>query len=190
MLHAIFSFFVNPVFPDSMAGVPRLQQSYTRKNGVYLYRIFSTYPRAFAIFIDVGGKRKYPLRKVIMNKQQYLRSVSVLSDPVLYFEYDKVQIATMARDAAGYRFKQCAWSFALLGTLCTLALLFTTWAVQQNTFGAGLELFFVVTVIFLSACISFQPARELFHRGQIWDQMENELNQVLWETRPNAKYEN
>ena len=118
-----------------------------------------------------------------MNKQQYLRSVRVLSDPVLYFEYDKVQIATMARDSAGYRFKQCAWSFALLGTFCTLALLFTTWAVQQNTFGTGLELFFVVTVIFLSACISFQPARELFKRGQIWDQMENELNQVLWETR-------
>jgi hypothetical protein len=118
-----------------------------------------------------------------MNKQQYLRSVRVLSDPALYFEYDKVQIATMARDAAGYRFKQCAWAFALLGTICSLGLVLTTWAVQQNTLGAGLELFIVFSVIFLSACLAFQPARELFHRGEIWDQMENELNQVLWETR-------
>ena len=125
-----------------------------------------------------------------MNKQQYLRSVRIMSDPIFYFEYDKVQIATMARDAAGYRFKQCAWAFALLGTFCSLGLVLTTWAVQQNTLGAGLELFIVFSVIFLSACISFQPARELFYRAEIWDQMENELNQVLWETRPNAKYEN
>jgi len=123
-----------------------------------------------------------------MNKQDYLRSVRVLSDPVLYFEYDKVQIATIAQQAAGYCFKKCAQRFAILATICTVLFLGTTWAVQQNTLGAGLELFIVFSVIFVNACVMIQPASELFHLGELWDKTENELNQVLWETRPNAKY--
>lgn len=124
-----------------------------------------------------------------MNKQDYLRSVSVLSDPVLYFEYDKAQIATMARDAAKYKFTKCAQGFAILATICTMFLIGSTWVVQQNTLEAGLEVFIVSSVALVSACVMIQPVSDLFHRSQVWDQMENELNQVLWETRPNAKYE-
>jgi hypothetical protein len=124
-----------------------------------------------------------------MNKQQYLRSVRVLSDPILYFEYDEVQIAMMAQKAAGYRFKKCAQTFAILATICTIGFIGTTWAVQQNTLGAGVELLLVFSSIFVCACIMIEPARELFHRGEIWDKTETDLKQVLWETRPNAKYE-
>jgi len=185
MLLAIFSFFVNPVFPDSMAGVPRLQQSYTRKNGVYLYRIFSTYPRAFAIFIDVGGKRKYPLRKVIMNKQQYLKNVSILSDPTNAFwrEYDDVQLATMAMKCAEYRFKKSARAFAILATICTILLTGSTWVVMQNTMNAGVEAFIVFNVVLVSACVMIQPVTDLFHLGQVWDQTENNLKQAIWDRR-------
>ena len=123
-----------------------------------------------------------------MNKQQYLRSVSVLSDPVLYFEYDKVQIATMSQQAMGYRYKKSAQVFAILATICTAVFIGVTWAVQQNTLGAGLELFIVFSSIFACACVMFEPAKDLLYRGRLWDQAENDLNQVLWETRPNAKY--
>jgi hypothetical protein len=123
-----------------------------------------------------------------MNKQQYLRSVRVLSDPVVYFEYDEVQIATMAQKVAGYRYKKSAQAFAILATICTICFIGVTWAVQQNTLGAGVELLLVFSSIFVCACVMIDPARELLHRGYVWDKAETDLKQLLWQTRPSAKY--
>jgi hypothetical protein len=123
-----------------------------------------------------------------MNKQDYLRSVRVLCDPVVYFEYDEVQLATMAQKVAGYRFKKSAQVFTILATLCTAFFIVMTWVIQQNTMGIGLELFIVFSSIFACFCVMIEPARELFHRGEAWDRAETHLNQVLWQTRPNAKY--
>jgi hypothetical protein len=123
-----------------------------------------------------------------MNKQDYLRSVRVLCDPVVYFEYDEVQLATMAQKVAGYRYKKSAQAFTILAILSTLFFVAVTWVVQQNTLGAGAELFMVFSSIFVSACVMIDPAKELLHRGEQWDRAETHLKQVLWQTRPNAKY--
>jgi hypothetical protein len=115
-----------------------------------------------------------------MNKQQYLQGVSVLSDPTNKLWHDDVEIATIAMRCAKYKYKKSAQIFTILATLCTLSFILVTWAVQQNTLGAGLELFIVFSSIFVFACIMIEPARDLLHCGNEWDRMENWLRQEIW----------
>ena len=115
-----------------------------------------------------------------MNKQQYLQGVSVISDPTNALWRDDVEIATISMRCAKYKYKKSAQVFAILATICTIVFIGTTWAVQQNTLGAGLELFIVFSVIFACACVMIEPARDLLNSGRNWDKMENWLRQEIW----------
>ena len=120
-----------------------------------------------------------------MNKQQYLKNVSILSDPTNAFwrEYDEIQLATIAMRCAKYKYKKTAQVFAILAGLCSMFFIVMTWVVQQNTMGTGLELFIIFASIFTCACVMFEPAKELLYRGQVWDKMENNLKQAYWDRR-------
>ena len=115
-----------------------------------------------------------------MNKQQYLKGVSVLSDPTNKLWRDDVEIATIAMRCAKYKYKKSAQIFTISATLCTLFFLGVTWAVQQNTLGAVIELMIVFSSIFSCFCVMIEPSRNLLHYGREWDRMENWLHQEIW----------
>lgn len=125
-----------------------------------------------------------------MNKQQYLRSVRVLSDPVLYFEYDKIQTAMMYVEVAQYRYKKTLQLASVLAVLSTLCITAVAWVVQQNSITMGGELFMMLGIIGASGLVMCDPVQDLLKWNEQICKAESELNQLLWETRPNAKYEN